>query len=76
VRGMDPQLGRTAFNIAFYFAFMSAVLLPFLKRDSPEFVAATLALLFSLLFLAVVIWEVRRQVKIAKGVPVEEQQPP
>lgn len=69
---MDPQLGRTAFNLAFYFAFMSAVLLPFLERDSPEFVAATLALLFSLIFVAVVVWEVRRQVKIAKGVPVEE----
>lgn len=72
--GMDPQLGRTAFNIAFYFAFMSAVLLPFLRRDSPEFVAATLALLFSLAFVAVVIWEVRRQAKIAEGLPVERHQ--
>lgn len=57
-------MGRHAFNIAFYFTFMSAVLLPFLRKDSPEFVAAVLAFISSLAFLLVVVWEVRREARI------------
>lgn len=70
---MDPQLGRHAFNIAFYFAFMSGILLPFLNRDSPEFVAAALAFLFSVAFLLVVVWEVRKQASIPRTLSTEEE---
>ncbi|MEM0024117.1 MAG: hypothetical protein QW407_03140 [Thermofilaceae archaeon] len=69
---MDPQLGRHAFNLAFYFTFMSAILIPFLRRDSPEFVAAVLAFIFSLLFLLVVSWEVRREASIHRTIPANE----
>ena len=45
---------------------MSGILLPLLSRDSPEFVAAVLAFIFSLIFLLIVIWEVRREARIKR----------
>ena len=45
---------------------MSGILLPFLHKDSPEFVAAVLAFIFSLVFLLIVIWEVRREARIKR----------
>ena len=66
VTAVHPKVGRVAFNLAFYFTFMSGILLPFLCRDSPEFVAAVLAFIFSLAFLLIVIWEVRREARIEK----------
>ena len=66
VTAVHPKVGRVAFNLAFYFTFMSGILLPFLRRDSPEFVAAVLAFIFSLIFLLIVIWEVRREARIKR----------
>jgi len=51
---------------------MSAILIPFLRRDSPEFVAAVLAFIFGLLFLLVVSWEVRREASIHRTIPANE----
>ncbi|MCS7104343.1 MAG: hypothetical protein NZ954_02100 [Thermofilaceae archaeon] len=70
---MDPQLGRHAFNLAFYFVLMSGILLPFLNRDSPEFIAAVFAFIFSLVFLLVVVWEVRREARIPKTLSSSEE---
>lgn len=64
---MDPRVGRVAFNIAVLLAILAAVPLPFLSRDSAEFVVGAMALIFSLIFLAFVTWDVRRQVKRAIG---------
>ena len=66
VTAVHPKVGRVAFNLAFYFTFMSGILLPFLSRDSPEFVAAVFAFIFSLVFLLIVIWEVRREARIER----------
>jgi hypothetical protein len=41
---MNPQIGRAAFNLAIFVTVTSALLLPFLERDSAEFVVTVLAL--------------------------------
>jgi len=63
---MDPSIGRVAFNLAFLFLVMALIPLPFLDVNSAEFVVDTVALIISALFLAIVTWEVRRQVKMTK----------
>ncbi len=57
---MDPNLGRAAFRIAFFIAFTSLVLLPFLKTDSAEFGVAILTLGIGLSFIGVIALLVRR----------------
>ena len=56
-------MGRVAFNIAVLLVLLSAAPLLLISPDSAEFVVGTLALLFSLIFLAFVMWDVRRQVR-------------
>ena len=41
---MNPQIGRAAFSLAVFVTVTSALLLPFLERDSAEFVVTVLAL--------------------------------
>jgi len=60
---MEPHLGRIAFNIVVLLVVLTLISLPFLRRDSPEFIVSILALMFSLVFLSLVIWDVRRQAK-------------
>jgi len=57
---MDPQMGRAVFRIAFYVAFTAAVLLLFLEPGSAEFGVALLTLLVGLIFIAVVVFVLRR----------------
>ena len=61
---MHPRIGRLAFNIAFFIVFTSAIMLPFLKYDSAEFVVDTLALIIGLAWLLMVVYEVRRETKL------------
>lgn len=61
---MNPRVGRVAFGLAFYFTLMSLAIMFLLPPDSPALVANTLALIFSIAFLLVVAWDVRRQVKV------------
>jgi len=63
---MDPHLGRTAFNMAVLLIILSLIPLPFLKRDSAEFIVDVIAFVVSLLFLLLISWDVRRQVKREK----------
>ncbi|HJZ45997.1 MAG TPA: hypothetical protein VKE41_02485 [Roseiflexaceae bacterium] len=42
---MNPQMGRAAFTMAIFVTVTSALLLPFLERDSAEFVVTVLALI-------------------------------
>ena len=57
---MSPEMGRSFFRIAFFIAFVSAVLLPFLTPGTAEFVVALLTLLIGLIFIAAVIFVLRR----------------
>jgi hypothetical protein len=41
---MSPQLGRTAFSLAIFITVTGALLLPFLERDSAEFVVTVLSI--------------------------------
>ena len=41
---MSPQIGRTAFALAIFVTVMGGLLLPFLDRDSAEFVVTVLAI--------------------------------
>ena len=62
---MEPHMGRVAFNIGVLLVVLSVLPLPFISMDSAEFVVDVIALAISLVFLAFVTWEVRRQVKLA-----------
>lgn len=64
---MAPVVGRIAFNIGFLLVILSLIPLPFLPRNSPEFVVCVIALITSSIFLALVIWDVRRQARLPKG---------
>jgi hypothetical protein len=41
---MNPQIGRTAFSLAIFVTVMGVLLLPFLERDSAEFVVTVLSI--------------------------------
>ena len=62
---MEPHMGRVAVNIGVLLVVLSILPLPFISMDSAEFVVDVIALAISLVFLAFVTWEVRRQVKLA-----------
>jgi hypothetical protein len=40
---MNPEVGRAAFSLAIFVTVTSMLLLPFLERDSAEFVVTVLA---------------------------------
>jgi len=61
--GMEPHLGRIAFNISVLLLVLALIPLPFLKNESAEFIVDVLALIILLAFLFLVIWDVRRQAK-------------
>jgi hypothetical protein len=42
---MSPQTGRAAFTLAIFVTVTSALLLPFLERDSAEFVVTVLSII-------------------------------
>jgi len=60
---MEPRIGRLAFNLAFVVLIFALVPLFFLEVNSPEFVEAMLTLIFDSLFILLVTFEVRRQVR-------------
>jgi hypothetical protein len=41
---MNPEVGRAAFSLAIFVTVTSLLLLPFLERDSAEFVVTVLAI--------------------------------
>ena len=69
---MAPHIGRIAFNIGVLLLILSLIPLPFLPRDSAEFVVDVIAIVLSSLFLAFVIWDVRRQARLPGGKPPGE----
>ena len=54
---MNPQIGRAAFNLAIFVTVTGALLLPFLERDSAEFVVTVLSMIaggLTILLIAIV----------------------
>jgi membrane protein implicated in regulation of membrane protease activity len=66
---MAPIVGRIAFTIGVFLVILSLIPLPFLPVGSPEFVVDVIAFVLSSIFLALVIWNVRRQVRLPSGKP-------
>ncbi len=71
---MAPIVGRIAFTIGVFLVILSLIPLPFLPVGSAEFVVSVIAFVLSSIFLALVIWDVRRQVRLPSGKP--EAKPP
>jgi len=57
---VSPHLGRAAFRIAFFIAFVSGALLFFLEPGSAEFVVSVVTLLIGLIFMVAIAVIVRR----------------
>lgn len=52
---MSPESGQAWFRIGVFLVLMSLIILPFLERDSAEFVVDVLALIIGLLILGLVV---------------------
>ncbi|MEM3694030.1 MAG: hypothetical protein QXI39_08445 [Candidatus Bathyarchaeia archaeon] len=64
---MEPHVGKIAFNIALLLFLLALIPLPIVRRDSAEFIIDLIALALTLLFLGLIIWDIRRQVKKSLG---------
>lgn len=53
-------MGKIAFTIGIFILILALIPLPFLRRDSPEFIVDIVAIIVSLVFLGLVIWRVRK----------------
>jgi len=60
---MNPVIGRIAFNLGMTVLVLALIPLFIISPDSAEFYVDIIALIFISIFLAIVIWDVRRQVK-------------
>lgn len=56
---MDPLLGKAAFHIGFYIAFVAGVLLFFLEKQTAEYVITQITFGIGVIFLCVVVLLVR-----------------
>jgi len=71
---MAPTVGRIAFNIGVLLVILSLIPLPFLPVGSAEFVVDVIALVLSVIFLSLIVWDVRRQARLAaKGRKQDEE---
>jgi len=66
---MSPTVGRIAFNIGVLLIVLSLIPLPFLPVGSAEFIVDVIALVLSSIFLALVVWSVRRQARLPEKKP-------
>ena len=71
---MAPAVGRIAFNIGVLLVILSLVVLPFLPKGSAEFVVDVIAFVLSCIFLALVVWDVRRQARLPGRRPPDEEE--
>ena len=51
---MNPQTGRIGFTMAVFITVTSVLLLPFLERDSAEFVVTVLSIITGLVMIALI----------------------
>ncbi|HBR09994.1 hypothetical protein LR021_05450 [Candidatus Bipolaricaulota bacterium] len=66
---MAPYVGRIAFTVGLFVLIFALIPLPFLERDSPEFVASLIAAAISSFWLGFIIWSIRRAVAVPKAKP-------
>ncbi len=71
---MAPTVGRIAFTIGVLLVTLSLIPLPFLPRGSAEFVVDVIAFVLSSIFLALVVWDVRRQARLPRRKPPSEEE--
>ena len=71
---MAPTVGRIAFTIGVFLVILSLIPLPFLPWGSAEFVVDVIAFVLSCTFLALMVWDVRRQARLPSRKP--EAKPP
>mgnify|MGYP000412653075 CR=1 FL=1 len=72
---MAPTVGRIAFTLGVLLVTLSLLPLPFLPIGSAEFVVDVIAFVLSSIFLALVIWDVRRQARLpGKKLTSEEEE--
>jgi len=60
---MNPVIGRIAFNLGMTVLVLALIPLFIISPNSAEFYVDIIALIFISIFLAIVIWDVRKQVK-------------
>ncbi|MCK4328478.1 hypothetical protein KAX02_01400 [candidate division WOR-3 bacterium] len=63
---MEPHIGKIVFTVGIFILILALIPLPFLRRDSPEFVVDIVAIIVSLGILGFVILNVRKQVRTSK----------
>ena len=56
---MDSQIGRAGFHIGFYVAFVSGILLLFLRRGTAEYLITLFTFVVALIFLLIIVVIVR-----------------
>jgi len=52
---MSPDAGQAWFRLGFFITIVSLVILPFQRRDSAEFVVATISLVIVLLIIGIIV---------------------
>jgi hypothetical protein len=52
---MSPDAGQAWFRLGFFITIVSLVILPFQRRDSAEFVVATISLVIGLLIIGIIV---------------------
>jgi len=70
---VDPRIGKLAFTLGIYFLLMALIALPFLSPSSAAFWADLMAIGVSGLFLAGLIWRIRREARIIRREPRDWQ---
>ncbi len=56
---MDSQIGRAGFHIGFYVAFVSGILLLFLRRGTAEYLITLFTFVVAVIFLLIIVVIVR-----------------
>lgn len=59
---MNPKLAKGILTSAFFVLIMALLILPFQRPGTPEYVPNIIAIVLSLLFIFLVVYDVRRQV--------------
>lgn len=62
---MDPNTGRLALNLAMVLLVLDLIALPFVDVHSGEFIIALIGITILIMFIALVSFEIRREIKAA-----------
>jgi len=59
---MNPKLAKGMLTLAFFVLIMALIVLPFQKPGTPEYIPNMIAIILSLSFIFLIIYDVRRQI--------------